>query len=358
MKRSILHLLFWVVYLAYDTLLHFTWMGPSLSEVSVGEQLLMGIQSALTLLPIKLLLVYYIIQRGAKQVFRDDRRLIFSLAELGVIFFISVFLFRLTNHFIIEPAIYNDPGPRVLINARSIFIAILEMGLIGGAAFTLKLYRLQSAAKEREKNLTKEKLETELKFLRNQTNPHFLFNTLNNIYALARKKSDKTPGVVLKLSELLSFMLYESRKGTVTINEEIKMMEDYIELQRIRFNERLTIKFGKDIDSGNDRIAPLLLLPLIENAFKHGVGESRFDSFIHIFTSLQNGVFSFSIENNFENGKLSSGNEGNIGLGNLKRQLELMYEDQTLIIEKQDHTFKVNITINLNSYGKIYMYNS
>ena len=197
----------------------------------------------------------------------------------------------------------------------------------------------------------KEKLETELKFLRNQVNPHFLFNTLNNIYALTRKKSDKAPEVVMKLSELLSFMLYESGKESITLAEEIKILEDYIELERIRYNERLSVEFHKDLDDTSQAIAPLLLLPLVENAFKHGVSETRFDSFVRINMELKNAQFRFHIENTMPNGKTVNGSH-NIGLNNIRRQLELMYKHHEFTVKPQPTSFCVEMNINLDSYGK------
>jgi len=156
----------------------------------------------------------------------------------------------------------------------------------------------------------------------------------------------------MKLSELLSFMLYESGKETIPLAEEIKMMEDYIELEKIRYNERLSINFNKNIDDHSQRIAPLLLLPLVENAFKHGASETRFDSFIHICISLHSSCLNFSIENSVENGREKT-SRNCIGLNNIKRQLELMYVGHEMKVEDRDDTFKVNIAINLDSYGKI-----
>ena len=352
MKRPVLHLCFWLVYLAYDTLLHYTWMGTFVQHVSEGRQLLMAITTAFSLLPIKLLLVYYIIGVSVKKILCEQPKLFPALLELNFVFFLSVVLFRAEYYYVIYPHIYSLPNVVALFNARSLAISILEMGYITGIAIALKLYRLQTAAMEREKNLTKEKLETELKFLRNQTNPHFLFNTLNNIYALSRKKSDKTPDVVMKLSELLSFMLYESGKDSITIGEEIKMMEDYIELEKIRYNNRLSVQFTKSVENGLKPIAPLLLLPLVENAFKHGASETRFDTFIAIDVTLKNNLLYFFIQNSTENNGIKKEN-ASIGLSNIKRQLELMYRDYELNIENKDKTFKVNITINLDSYGKI-----
>lgn len=156
----------------------------------------------------------------------------------------------------------------------------------------------------------------------------------------------------MKLSELLSFMLYESGKETISVEEELKMMQDYIDLQKIRYNERLSIQFNRKIDDGNRRIAPLLLLPLVENAFKHGISETRFDSFIHIDFELNNGSLYFCIENTIENGRSKPVN-GHIGLKNIKRQLELTYKEHELEVHNKDSIFKVKILINLDSHGKI-----
>jgi LytS/YehU family sensor histidine kinase len=229
---------------------------------------------------------------------------------------------------------------------------MMDVGFAAGVATVIKQIRLQMAAREKEKNLIKEKLETELKFLRNQTNPHFLFNTLNNIYALARKKSDDTADVVMKLSKLLRFMLYESKKNLIPIGDELKMLDDYIELEKIRYNGKLTLSFLREVDNESEQIAPLLLIPFVENAFKHGVSESRFESFINLDLKLQNSVLLFHIENTKE----STGQERvreNIGLSNVRRQLELMYKDYEMDVQNEVNLFKVSLKINLESYENL-----
>lgn len=256
-------------------------------------------------------------------------------------------------NYLVVPYAYNNYIPQApIFDPRRMLVVMLYTGFASGLMIAVKSVRNQLAAKEREKNLIKEKLETELKFLRNQVNPHFLFNTLNNIYGLTRKKSDKAPEVVMKLSELLSFMLYESSKEFVTIAEEIKVLEDYIELERIRYNQRLSIQFDKEIDNQSQSISPLLLLPLVENAFKHGVSETRFDSFVRIKMTLKDANLWFSIENSIENDKTKNPNS-HIGLSNIRRQLELMYKEHSIDVVAEIDIFKAVITINLNSYGKI-----
>ncbi|RYG37839.1 MAG: GHKL domain-containing protein, partial [Chitinophagaceae bacterium] len=174
---------------------------------------------------------------------------------------------------------------------------------------------------------------------------------LNNIYALTRKKSDQAPEAVLKLSELLSFMLYESRKETIPVSMEMAFLEDYIALERIRYDQRLQISFEKEVQDPSQPIASLLLLPLVENAFKHGASETRFDSFIKIQLKQHESNFHFSIENSFEATKAMAGTE-RIGLNNIRRQLELLYNDYNLDVNCQENIFNVNLYLNLNSYGK------
>jgi LytS/YehU family sensor histidine kinase len=226
------------------------------------------------------------------------------------------------------------------------------MGYITGIAITLKLLRQQIASREKERNLVKEKLQTELKFLKNQTNPHFLFNTLNNIYALARKKSDKTPEMVMKLSELLSFVLYESGRERISLQEDIRILEDYIDLQKIRYNGRLSLSFQKNIANADGLIAPLVLLPLIENAFKYGASENRFNSYINVSIHEKAGWLKYEVENSVEKKEEKKEKEC-IGLNNTRRQLELMYKEYEMAIDHNEDFFKVMLTINLNSYGKI-----
>jgi two-component system, LytTR family, sensor kinase len=203
--------------------------------------------------------------------------------------------------------------------------------------------------------LVKEKLEAELKYLRHQTHPHFLFNTLNNIYALAKKKSDETAGVVLKLSKLLRFMLYETAQPLIALEDEIRMLEHYMDLEKIRYNDKLSISFSKDIRDERESIAPLLLLPFVENAFKHGASESRFASYIHVQMTLQNGILKFSVKNTKETNQPACDGPittTTIGLSNVKRQLELLYTEYDIQVLNESSVFIVLLTINLKTYAK------
>lgn len=351
-KRVGLHLLFWFVYLFQDTLLHFTWMGPYLLKVPQNEQVWFAIQTAvLTVIP-KMILVYYLFYVGARII--NDRAFKFRrIVEIILVASFCLALYRLLFYYHINPHIYGvDISHQPVFSLRSTLISFLEMGLVIGLAIAFKSLRIQLKGKEREKNLVKEKLETELKFLRNQMNPHFLLNTLNNIYALARKKSDDTEEVVMKFSELLRFILYESPGQFIALTDEVKVIEDYIDLETIRYNNRLSVSFTKETDSDSYQITPLILLSFVENAFKHGVSESRFESFVHIEMNVKNGHLQFSIRNTNENGAATA-TVNSIGLNNVRRQLELTYKEYDLDVENKNNIFKVNLKINLNKYVEI-----
>jgi len=154
------------------------------------------------------------------------------------------------------------------------------------------------------------------------------------------------------LSKLMHFMLYESGKALIPIGDEMKILDDYIELEKIRYNNRLAIVFDREIDNGQEPIAPLLLLSFVENAFKHGASESRYESYININIKMRAGQLNFVIENTRED-CCKSGSNGNIGLANVRRQIELLYTDYQLDVEDKKDVFKVNLAINLHSHGKI-----
>ena len=274
------------------------------------------------------------------------------VTEMLVLLVGCIYLVRFSFYYIILPAVFDGRfPPSPTFEFRRFMSILFNFVATSGLMFAIKSFRLQLKMKEREKVLIKEKLETELKMLRNQMNPHFLFNTLNNIYALTKKKSDKAEEAIMKLSDLLSFMLYRSNKASITIEEEMRILDDYIELEKLRY-DRLSIAFNKQVDDHTVTIAPLLLLPLVENAFKHGPSGSRFDSFIHIDFILKEKVLFFEISNSFETGCSQAVITENIGLNNTRRQLELMYQSYNLEIDNDNNIFHVKLHINLDTYAE------
>ena len=204
--------------------------------------------------------------------------------------------------------------------------------------------------KQATQSLRIEKQQAELNYLKSQTNPHFLFNTLNNIYSLARDKSDLVPESILRLSKILRFMLYETGGAYISIEQEVKIITDYIELEKLRYDESLRINFNHDIEDMKQALPPLLLIPLVENAFKHGVSETRGLPFVDIHLSIKQRQLQFVVKNSTE----SSAGDGiikeNIGLSNLKRQLELLYKEYNLFLQHDPSVFTAILKINLASH--------
>jgi hypothetical protein len=204
--------------------------------------------------------------------------------------------------------------------------------------------------KNAEQRLRIEKQQAELNYLRAQTNPHFLFNTLNNIYSLARDKSDLAPESILRLSKILRFMLYETSGDYISIEQELKIINDYLELEKLRYDESLRINFNHDIEDMKQAIPPLLLIPLVENAFKHGVSETRGRPFVDIHLSIKKRELTFVVKNSSEAVGEEKNIRENIGLSNLRRQLELLYADYNLSVQQEDLVFIAVLKINLASH--------
>jgi len=196
-----------------------------------------------------------------------------------------------------------------------------------------------------------EKQQAELNYLKSQTNPHFLFNTLNNIYSLARDKSDLAPESIMRLSKILRFMLYETGGEYIAIEKELKIITDYIALEKLRYDDSLSINFTNDIENMNQALPPLLLIPLVENAFKHGVSETRAHPFIDIHLSVKNRLLEFVIKNSTEKFTEEQSVKENIGLSNLRRQLELLYKEYNLSLQQGQSVFTAYLKINLASHA-------
>ena len=227
-----------------------------------------------------------------------------------------------------------------------------QMGYSMGSVFFFGIVRHiynYIKLKQATQQLRIEKQAAELNYLRAQTNPHFLFNTLNNIYSLTRDKSDLAPESILRLSKILRFMLYETSGEYISIEQEMKIIDDYIALEKLRYDDSLRVNFKNDIEDMRQALPPLLLIPLVENAFKHGVSETRDQPFIDILLSVNNRQLTFVVKNSAEEFAERSVKES-IGLSNLRRQLELLYTNYDLSVKQAGPVFIATLKINLASH--------
>lgn len=347
MKKSWpLHVAFWLAYLAMEVYIEYFRLLPSFYSYSFGSIFMIAFISEAPLIPVKVALAYFMIFLVFPTGGKSRPWWVIALWGLLALAVASV-LRRAAILYISTPLIADDAEPQPLISMALFNLSFVELVMISGVVLALKAYRMRGRWREREELLTREKLESELKFLKAQINPHFLFNTLNNIYALARKQSADTADAVLKLSKLMRFMLFESKQSAIRLEDELKLIDDYIELERLRYGEKLQLTFNKSVDDPEARVAPLLLIHFVENAFKHGASESRFGVRIAINISLRAGVLSASFINSVEESE--SNNTQGIGLANIRRQLELLYPQHSLDLRRDNKEFHVQLTIPLQS---------
>ena len=193
--------------------------------------------------------------------------------------------------------------------------------------------------------LKHEKAKTELLHLKSQVNPHFFFNTLNNLYGLMEKDS-KERQMVLKLSDMMRYSIYEGQKDWVTLKDELAYLQNYIELQEIRYHKKSDIQFNHQIEHLDSKIMPLLFIILVENAFKHGLENLENEAYIHLNLIANKREVNFYIENNFDQQETSL--EGGIGLKNLNRRLALVYPNKhSLTFDVNDTIYKAKLTLKL-----------
>ncbi len=230
-------------------------------------------------------------------------------------------------------------------------ILLFQAIFVGASSTAFKITQDWLSHERDRKELQSQNLASELNFLKSQINPHFLFNTLNNLYALSLKKSDQAPETVLKLSEMMRYMLYECNVEKVPLSKEINYLKNYLQLEKIRLGQNFDIQFDVHGSVGDLEIAPLMFIPFIENSFKHGMNNLISDGFVHIKLFIEEGAIWMKITNNSGNEilkKESKKNSGGIGLINIKRRLKLIYPNKhKLKIEQTKNIYTVNLNIQL-----------
>lgn len=343
--RIALHVVFWLVYLPINAGLSCVLRGAPLDEefhaALIGEAYSLPVKIAFTYF-----IFYYVIPLYL------ERSKIWQLVGLLLLgFIVATVLYRIEIVWVYFPLNYPD---RVvtLFSFKGMLLTVFDLFITLAAAVTVKLLRMHYKSLEFEQELIREKLSSELNFLRAQTNPHFLFNTLNNLYVLARKKSDKTADAIMMLSKIMRYVIYECRAPRVAVGDEAKVIQDYIELEKLRYNKRLRIDYQEVMDNPHTPIAPLLLLPFVENSFKHGASGTTGDVDIHIDLSLHNRHLSFTVKNtvdsDFEIPPHENNNGGGIGLKNVQRQLDLLYPGlYELNTGRENGFFKAGLKIRL-----------
>lgn len=205
---------------------------------------------------------------------------------------------------------------------------------------------------QREKvDLQAQTLRSELKYLKSQVNPHFLFNTLNSLYALTLKKSDLAPEIVLRLSEMMRYMLYECNEKVVPLEKEINYIKNYLELEKLRHGDKFKIEFNLEGETSGLRIAPLMFMPFIENSFKHGLNSQIQSGYVHINMNVENEKILMRVDNSNPPTMPASQSKrsGGVGLANIRRRLNLIYPNHYYLnIDQTPNSFHVDLNIDLS----------
>lgn len=339
-KQLLLHIIFWIGVLFFFT--YFFGVG--------NDNYFNTLYFSLFLMPVTIATTYTFIYKlipdylMTKRYFRFGIYSTYALIISAYAIFTSISLSILyLSHFE-----YTAMGP---IDKNVIFVMTgVYLITIVVSAFKLSKLNLKNTTKANalEKKILETQLklkEQELNYLKMQIHPHFLFNTLNTMYGFAIKKAEETPEMILKLSNLLDYLLYQVDKPFVGLTEEINHLKDYIELEQLRFNDTLKVSFNSNDVSETLQIAPMLLIPFVENSFKHGSIKNGILQ-IDIVILCENEKLSFFIKNTAQN---SNNEKQGIGLENIKKRLELLYKgNYDLLINRNNTHFEVKLEIHTN----------
>ncbi len=265
----------------------------------------------------------------------------YVLAGFGIVVlltpvFLQIFLYLPISKFLSEGISNNPMWP---FDLEFVWIGMMVLGVTLPVILTVQWFQQNSQIV----HLEKENIQTELDLLKQQINPHFFFNTLNNLYALSLQQSEQTPEVIMQLSELMHYVIYQGKEEQVAVHQEVSYIERYLELQRLRIHKHFDLSFEKNLSDEQVMIPPLMFIVLVENAFKHGIEPAENYCFLHIRLVVTNRSLEFTCENSFE---CESQTNPGIGLYNLKRRLVLRYPGNHILLrESNKNVFKVELKL-------------
>jgi len=338
--RSLLHVLFWLFIISFFTFIY----GYRNSNYFEIFEVLLGT------LPLDILYTYFLIYFLIPEMLLKKRYLIFILAFI-LTFTLVVFIEWTINFFILYPAIYSEfdnwKESMTYFSGSGLMIYI-SLGFVILLASAIKLSRYWIQSQQDKAELEIQNRKSELALLRSQVNPHFLFNTLNNIDTLIRKDPDKASDSVVKLSEIMRYFIYEATTDKVPLEKELDYLNNFIELQRIRHKDPGFIRFQVSGSPGGKEIAPMLFIPFVENAFKHGSKGNRIPA-ITVDLKILPREIRFEVVNFTDPHHNQPKDPGKgIGLINVIRRLELIYPGQYMLsIDEEHDQYRILLEIKL-----------
>lgn len=342
-KRNnlIAHILLWGLSVAFFTVIFYL-NSKALTADLIAKALITNIGFALSVYVNLYLLIPKLLKQKSYIFYVFWLIVLLSGSSLFVQFFL---LYPLRNVLHVSPKI---AGFDANIHSAFFFISLIYVGISSFLKLTKDWIALQGV-NYRLAKIEKQKIEAELNTLKGQLNPHFLFNSLNNIYSLSLIKSDKVPPLILKLSDLMRHIIYESKENFIALQKEIEFVDNFIALQEIRVSGNTDIRYEKSGEIPDAQIAPLLFEPFIDNAFKHGLPGHNNKDFIHIRFEFSGNTLLFIIKNNYADAETRDTKHSGIGISNVKQRLALLYNaaDYALNISKADHVHTVKLKLTL-----------
>ena len=316
-REVIFNLIFWLLYFFYE------WFGLAALSGDYGSYFI----NACMALPLSFAAAYLTIHVFLKRYYNKGQKLEFWIFQAAASI-ILLLIRRNINYYIIYPRWFPWARRVSLYSFGKLIVEFVNLYLITGVYALFYFVRSWYEERQKAQSLLQEKALAELELLKSQVQPHFIFNALNNIYSTAVKTSPETARLVSHLSSLLNYNLYESRQSFVALTAEIAYIRHYLELQKNRYGDKLDASINIYDEIDDLYIAPLLLLPLVENGVKHGIANSIDQGWIRIDVSKQQGYFLIKIENSREEtSQHDGGKTGGIGMNNVRKRLQLIYPD-------------------------------
>jgi two-component system, LytTR family, sensor kinase len=327
-----LHVIYWIIWICFWGVMWGTY--DNNYEKSFYIQILE--------IPYKLTFVYSVLYFFMPVYLERKRYLVFILFYLLLLAFLSI-LVKFTWYFFIE-SVYFPDRPHTMLRLTDQLNIILTLNTAMLIPIGLKMTEYWLFQQQKSNQLEKEKLQAELKFLRTQVNPHFLFNALNSIYALSLMKSELTSDTIARLSEIMRYLIYEADAASVSVENEVEFINSYIEFEKVRLNGEVDISFSLT-NKRTGTIPPLLFIPLIENAFKHLKAFGTKHPWIVVQMELGNKQMKLLVENS-AGSDLQEKKNGGLGIENLKKRLDLLYPNQyDLSLKKEEEVHYAKLTI-------------
>lgn len=330
-SKVFLHSAFWILLYLFNVLMDDMRFGWGFSLVENFFDIIFYI-----------FIVYFNFQVLIPRYLHEQSFLLYSISLI-----ISAILIAPVNALVIYLINFQHPQDQIFISGN-LQIYFLSSFFIAGASTIFKITGDWLRQQREQTKLKQDSLVSELNFLRSQINPHFLFNTLNNIYSLALIKSDKTPEIILKLSEILRYMLYECNAPKVPLEKEIAYIKNYLDLEKLRLGDDTRIEFSVEGPFEQVEISPFLFSPFLENAIKHGVNSVIENAWIEVRLTITQEKLMFTVKNNKTDMERRK-QPGGIGLVNVERRLKLLYpENYDLHIENTLSSYTIELELNYN----------